>query len=464
MNNLDQDTNVRQDYKMKHFSILVLAICLLFYLFFAFYDGAVIFPDSYTYINMTIYREPFYPIFLEFCRQVFQNFGVDYLFMAVLVQSILTAVSSWSLVMYITRKFHLHYLISVFFLCILMSTSFVWSFVEQQGGIYSNSILSEGIVIPCYFLFFRFLLEYMDHRSKKNLFICCLLVFVLLSTRKQMVVSLFMLGICILMVFFRDKEYRKGLVIALSCMLGILFANIILDCGYNYAVRGFFSRHSGDTRFITTMVFYTADKTDLQMIKDEETKRIFLDIYETCNGKNLLKKSAGDGWVNRISHFIDSYDDIQLHTMQPMINKYINEDKLGYGDDGLHKRADAIMNSVNHILLPHNFGKIVGTIMDNFVLGLIMTVSHRRYSILRWYSLFAYIGYILLLLYHARRKESQDIFLFAVLVLLSILINVGLVSMVIFCQTRYMIYNMALFYISIGLMARPVLVKILNRD
>lgn len=187
MNNLYQDTNVRQDYKMKHFSILVLAICLLFFLFFAFYDGAVIFPDSYTYINMTIYREPFYPIFLEFCRQVFQNFGVDYLFMAVLVQSILTAVSSWSLVMYITRKFHLHYLISVFFLCILMSTSFVWSFVEQQGGIYSNSILSEGIVIPCYFLFFRFLLEYMDHRSKKNLFICCLLVFVLLSTRKQMV-------------------------------------------------------------------------------------------------------------------------------------------------------------------------------------------------------------------------------------------------------------------------------------
>lgn len=38
MNNLYQDTNVRQDYKMKHFSILVLAICLLFYLFFAFYE------------------------------------------------------------------------------------------------------------------------------------------------------------------------------------------------------------------------------------------------------------------------------------------------------------------------------------------------------------------------------------------------------------------------------------------
>ena len=38
------------------------------------------------------------------------------------------------------------------------------------------------------------------------------------------------------------------------------------------------------------------------------------------------------------------------------------------------------------------------------------------------------------------------------LVLLSIFFNVGLVSLVIFCQTRYTIYNMALFYIALILM------------
>ena len=38
------------------------------------------------------------------------------------------------------------------------------------------------------------------------------------------------------------------------------------------------------------------------------------------------------------------------------------------------------------------------------------------------------------------------------LTLLSILCNVGLVSLVIFCQTRYTIYNMALFYISLLLL------------
>ena len=87
--------------------------------FFVFYDGVVFFNDSGSYIHMMIQREPFYPIFLSFFRFLFEGFGVDYLFVAVFVQSILAAVSSWSLIMYVTRKFHLHNLDSLFFLCII---------------------------------------------------------------------------------------------------------------------------------------------------------------------------------------------------------------------------------------------------------------------------------------------------------------------------------------------------------
>ena len=47
---------------------------------------------------------------------------------------------------------------------------------------------------------------------------------------------------------------------------------------------------------------------------------------------------------------------------------------------------------------------------------------------------------------------SGQISAVAGLTLLSILCNVGLVSLVIFCQTRYTIYNMPLFYISLILM------------
>ena len=59
--------------------------------------------------------------------------------------------------------------------------------------------------------------------------------------------------------------------------------------------------------------------------------------------------------------------------------------------------------------------------------------------------------------------KDADVVLFASFVLISIVINVGLVSMVIFCQTRYTIYNMALFYISLLLMLQEPVRRILSR-
>ena len=69
-----------------------------------------------------------------------------------------------------------------------------------------------------------------------------------------------------------------------------------------------------------------------------------------------------------------------------------------------------------------------------------------------WYSLAVYLLYIALLIWHWLVVRDSKVIVLASLVLVSIVINVGLVSLVIFCQTRYTIYNMALFYISLFLL------------
>lgn len=57
--------------------------------------------------------------------------------------------------------------------------------------------------------------------------------------------------------------------------------------------------------------------------------------------------------------------------------------------------------------------------------------------------------YLYSLCYVEREKYGFDgASVLAVIVLFSILINVTIVSTVIFCQSRYTIYNMPLFYIS----------------
>ena len=406
---------------IKIFSIFMLAISLIFYLFFAVYDGVVFLPDSFSYIDMLSYREPIYPMFLGILRSFLPGYNSNsdaYLLAVIFVQSIFAALSTWSLTAYLMKELELQKIFSILILLTLFMPSFVWRVIIWNNSIYSNSIMSEGVSISCWLLFFRFLFEYVNHQTTKSFSLCCVLSFVLISIRKQLFISLILLIICVLAVFFRKNQYRRGIVNAFICFICILGGSMVFDLGYNYAVRGEVVRHSGDTRFITTMAFYTADRGDSRYIEDDNVREIFLKVYDSCDEKGLLKSSAGDGWVNRISHLIDSYD-------------------------GIHR----------------NFLELFGVFADNFALGFVMTVSHRRYSILRWYSLIVYLCYVSLLIYSIWRKEDKKVCLFAILTLISMIVNVAFVSLVIFSQTRYMIYNTALFYISFLLMTKSFLKK-----
>lgn len=407
--------------------------------------GGAIAPDSPTYICMSVEREPLYPIFLAVFRKLFLIFSSDfYLSGVIFAQSILAAISAWSVTIYFYSEMHLRKRVSMYVLCILLSIALVWRVIIGEYSIYSNCILSEGLAISCYILFFRSLLEYIEYKRKRIWWICCFLSFILISMRKQMIFSLILLVICTIYIYIRQKRYCKGLMLAFCCLSIVLIGTILLDLGYNYVVRGAGVRHFGDIRFVSTMAFYTADRNDSQKIEDEE-------IYDSCDEKGYLKKSAGRGWVNRISHFISSYDQIQLYTMQPIIKDFVREQYL-CNEIELSRKTDDIMRTINVSIIPENILQVAKVFLDNVILGLIMTIAHWKHPVLRIYCLLVYGSYILLLLHHIR-KRNEKICLFAFVTLVAILLNVALVSVVIFCQTRYMIYNTALFYISFLLMA-----------
>lgn len=436
--------------KYSSFSIIMLCISLLYYLFFAFWDGAVICVDSPSYIEMNIAREPLYPMFLAFFRCIFRNAGDFYLTAAAFAQSILAALTAWSLAAYLYREFRLARPFALLLLLVPLGVSFLCRFAAQRGSMYSNSILTEGIAISCFLLFFRYLVEYIFTRKRKCLFLCALLTFLLISTRKQMLTCLILLAASIFFLYIHEKRFLKGLLTALSCTLCILAGSIALDLGYNYILRGEFTRHSSDTRFITTVVFYTAARDDSEYIEASGIKNLFLEIYDICYDNEYLGDFAGNGWLERVSHFGDSYDCIQIDTMWPLVNEFALTSGLTSDVVGLNQLADQIMDSINRSVLPHNILKIVRIFADNFLSGLITTVAQRN-TILIFYSLLIYLLYGFLLFLQIRRKNYKAA-LFASLTLFSIVLDVGVVSLVIFSQTRYTIYNMPLFYISLLIM------------
>ncbi len=192
------------------FSIKMLSSSILFYLFFAFYDGTVICVDSPSYISMDRSREPFYPLLLALFRKIFGGFGGEgYLFGVVLFQSLLAALAAYAIVECARKEFKTSKIESVLILLLPLSVSLLCRFAAGRASMYSNSIMTEGIAIPLYLLFFCCLLEYVINYGLKSLMASVLLVFVLISTRKQMYITIPMLGVAILYVELKKKCNKK---------------------------------------------------------------------------------------------------------------------------------------------------------------------------------------------------------------------------------------------------------------
>lgn len=436
--------------RSKAFEWGLLLATLAFYFFFAFFDGAVICADTPTYIEMSITREFFYSAFLAIFRIIF---GEQYLLMVVVVQSILAAYAAWNVAIYFRRQFSLGYMLSgmVFFLPI--ATSLLNRFVAGRGSMYSNSILTEGITISLFLLFFRYLYEYLVTFSNRALIVASCLTGVMIATRKQMYVALVLL-FCV--VFYvqvlsgKKEKFVKRCVVAMGkaalLCIALVLTVTLMDHTYNYIVRGRFVGHSSDNRFVLTMVFYTAEEEYVEELP-EELQMLYLDIYKECDEQGYLMHSAGDGWLNNVSHFGDNYDFIQINTMWPAIREYAEE----YSNGDLTDRdliTDEITNVMIANLMPRTAPRIAKVLFNNFLSGLVTTVAQRN-PILIYYSIVAYFGYIGLLgVYWKKRGQMDSTVKLCLLTLLSIVVNVGLVSAVIFCQTRYTIYNMPLFYMS----------------
>ena len=440
-------------YKDKIFSSGMFIIALTFYLFFAFYDGAVICVDSPSYINMESSREPLYPLLLQGFRILFSE--GDYLFPVAVFQSMLAAVACYLLADYLWKNFVPLKITALAILVLPMAVSLLCRFAAKRASMYSNSILTEGITISLYMIFFRFLLEYYFKQSKRSLVACFILMFLQISIRKQMIIAVAMFVVVALFISIKNMKIRHGLITIVISFVVVFGCNFLLDTGYNYILHGENATHTGDIRFISTMAFYTAERNDGENIEDESIRELFYEIYDICDENGHLKHSANEGWNNRVAHFGDYYDCIQIDVMWPKITQFVIDE---YGCEGIQisEHADDIMNIISKSVIPHNIDSVLQVFFDNFISGLIVTVAQRN-RILNWYSLFIYIVYIGVLCINIKWIKDSKVIAIACFILVSVVFNVGLVSMVIFCQTRYTIYNMALFYISLIIMLDALL-------
>lgn len=269
---------------------------------------------------------------------------------------------------------------------------------------------------------------------------------------------------------------------ALLCAGVLIF---LIGHVYNLMFHGVWSFHTGSADKIDSTLLYTVTEEDAELFASNEKaapddadnlRELFLSIEEELAGQQLRYVDAPSGsWVELCSHYADSYDIIGFEVLDPLVDSYVrtNRPDLIPGSMEFAIATDQVCQSLEHVLIRQNPGRLLYLWINNVRKGFVNTVL-RVSTVLNWASLVLWISYLsaLFLLIQrekhksgascraseknlcnaAEEKRCVDTILLASLVLLGTLVNCMVVGAIIFPQTRYMIYNMGLFYTALILM------------
>lgn len=430
--------------RMILYSVLF-AVSAVFYLFWYWHDGIVITPDAQSYIDMISARDPGYSFFLWACR-VFAGWD-GYQCLAVVLQCLLAAAAASAITVGLHKRFSLHWIGTMGVLLIQYGITLLNRFVAQRKYSYYNSIETEAITYSIWIFFFLNLLGVIYDHKKKKVIMALVWAIILMSTRKQMIVAFGILFLCLTVVWWKKNKWYKAVIGAALIVLIGLAGTRFIDCAYNYAVRGVFAPHTGDSSFILGTEIYVANEDMVSYISSSDNRQLFLEMLQQADEQEYNAKYAGRGWHNIEDHYSDSYDRIKFD----IVNVIIRDRQISQGLDEAAREDNynQIVNEMMKELLIPCIPGMFKIFCSNIVHGFITTILKVQ-TILNWIALFLYLGYIGIGIYlisvQTGVQRAQSSVFMAVLVLVAIGVNVVGTSAAIYPQMRYMLYNTGLFY------------------
>lgn len=429
----------------------IFIVSVVFYLIWYWMDGIILTEDAQSYITMTSDREPGYCIFLAVLRFLFDSGALH---AAVIIQCIVAAVAAVEITLGLKRRFSLNDIEMLLMLFIQYGVTLLNRFVAQRRYSYYNSIETEGLCYSLWIFFFLGILGIVYDHSKKSIAAAFLWSVVLISIRKQMLITLVILILCLFYMGWKEKYWKKAFVTAVLSGVGVLAATTLIDCSYNYAVRGIFTSHSGDSSFILGTELYLADQDMEKYIETEERRELFREIMNRTDEQEYniayARQESLEGirgsflwnWHAIEEHYSTSYDRIKFDVVMAVIREH--QEKTGVPEDKRHDDYNEIAGSMMKELFVPCIPDLMKLFVCNVIHGMITTIL-KVHKFLNWAAVLIYGVYVVLFIY-LRRRGVRDSLPFAAVVVLAIVVNVCFTSLTIYPQMRYMLYNTALFY------------------
>lgn len=425
--------------------------------------GVAAYPDTNSYLAMSPNREPGYALLLNGAVRIAGERG----FFAVgLLQNVLAALSIYLILCYVGRAVKSRWICVLTALCLIFPHIMTPLFASS-GLILTNALLSEGVTIPLYQIYFLLMWEALweEERRERYLGGALVLAFLLTLFRGQMLVTL--IAWVIMAVFLecdhshkhgysqgysdkhrqRHSERWKRILVPTGIFIGALALRMFCVNSYNLAVNGKFTGTTYGSVTILSNVIYVTEEGDREEIEDENLRGLFEEIYSIAKEGKMLYEYAPEGLTREAAFYSQMHDEIKDLAIYPCLLNYV-EHREGI-EDYMERlvRVDALASAMMRELLPGCLWEWLLHYIRNLLVGLIRTAAflHPLLNIptLAGYGLLIFMG-----IYRYRKdRESRGAGLLFLTLLLT-LGNAAAVALTIMCISRYMIYNMPFIYLS----------------
>lgn len=447
-----------------------LIYCLIFTLFFGylFVTGEPVYVgDTFQYENQMIMREPVYALLMQFCRLVSPQHQY---WLVILFQNILAVAANTAVTAFMRNRFRLSTGVSLLFVGILLVPHIMTPVFASTHLVLTNTLMTEGILFSLYPLGFVSLLDMMWTGKPVGIkSFGALALFLLASLIRGQMMVLFVVWFLVAYVLtvkngiaatdgtrgrrdpfeLTENIARQGLIAVLAAVIIAFAARSVAIHVYNYCEQGLFVDTASGKAMSFANILYVADREDGGAIADDGLRTLFYEMYDRADADQMNYKYAPSGILGRAAYHEMCHDALNFIYFGEPAKRYVGETQGIYTDrfQELMIAVDGVAAELCAQLRPEVFGRYARNYLDVAALGFVRTVAYEN-AVLVWYAVLVYIAAVALTILLWRQNPESRAASFMAVVLLTIVGNVCATALMIQCISRYMIYNLPLFYMA----------------
>ncbi|MEE1255089.1 MAG: hypothetical protein UHN47_01040 [Lachnospiraceae bacterium] len=403
--------------------------------------------DSFQHEMQFVTREPVYALLIQFLRWVSPE---HHYWFIIIVQNILAVVTNTIFMCVVRREWKLKWPVLVLFVAILLSPHILTPIASASGMVITNSLLSEGIAYSLYLFYVLYILKAiwrMESVGKDSMLAFFWAVFMSL-VRGQFMILILVWFLAMALIAFLQKRWKQIVVFVVMLAIAFVGRGLIVKT-YNFCEQGLFVATASGKAMSIANVLYVADREDGEAIEEEDLRTAYYEIFDRAYADGMNYRFSPDGLLARAAHHEDCHDSLNFDYFAVVAKEYVTATTGITVEDyqRMMVEVDKVAASLMAELLPQVLLRYLYNYIAMVMMGLIRSVAF-LHPIFNWYSFAIYLIAVILMIYVWMKKPCSKAAPFMALVLLMIMGNVAGTSLMIQCISRYMLYNLPLFYMA----------------